>query len=400
MSARTPLDPIVSLTVAIAEAPGSFAFFLGSGASRDAGIPTGGEVRLQAMGELYRLQEQVEDTPPAPELEAWFVESDFGEMSYSSILELLMPDAAVRRDYLAQHFGGREPGETHTRLANLAAQGLIRVFVTTNFDRLLEHALQARGIEPVVVTADSELERAQAREHAECFVLKIHGDYLHETIRNTEAELAELEPGITAELQAIVDRYGVVVTGYSGGDEAVGRVMRARRGRYGFYWVSRSVPGEPARTLIEATAGRVILRDGAAEFLSDLQGRLAVFRAHPSGLTPATVNAQAIQLLRDDDRVGLRELMKGERRELFGMAESVVGEYRNASSPSPEQAADIVERVTTAVDRYRGVLLPLIEHRSPAFEEGAEVLARLAETRYFDGGLTAWIEFPHWPVRM
>jgi hypothetical protein len=75
MSARTPLDPIVSLTVAIAEAPGSFAFFLGSGASRDAGIPTGGEVRLQAMGELYRLQEQVEDTPPAPELEAWFAEA-------------------------------------------------------------------------------------------------------------------------------------------------------------------------------------------------------------------------------------------------------------------------------------------------------------------------------------
>jgi hypothetical protein len=43
-----PLDPIVSLSVAIAEAPGSYAFFLRSGVSRDAGVPTGSE----AFGEL------------------------------------------------------------------------------------------------------------------------------------------------------------------------------------------------------------------------------------------------------------------------------------------------------------------------------------------------------------
>ena len=396
VAARTPLDPIVSLTVGIAEQPGSFAFFLGSGASRDAGVPTGGEVRLQAMGELYRLHEKTDATLSVPELETWFAASEFGKLSYSGILELMMPDAAVRRDYLAEHFGGREAGETHIRLADLSAQGLVRVFITTNFDRLLEHALQARGIEPVVVTADSELERAPAREHADCFVLKVHGDYLHETIRNTEAELAELEPGITAELAAIVDRYGLVITGYSGGDHAISRVIRRRHARYGMYWVARSLPGQPARTLVEATAGRVILRDSAAEFLHDLQGRLAVFRAHPSGLTPMTINAQTIQLLRDDDRVGLRELVKVERRELFGVARSIVDEYQAVSAPSAEQATEIAERVLAAVDRYRGVLLPLIEHRSAAFEDEIAVLSRLAETRYVDSGPTAWIKFPQW----
>jgi len=39
-----PLDPIVSLTIAVAESPGSYAFLLGSGVSRDAGVPTGAEV--------------------------------------------------------------------------------------------------------------------------------------------------------------------------------------------------------------------------------------------------------------------------------------------------------------------------------------------------------------------
>ena len=75
----------------------------------------------------------------------------------------------------------------------------------------------------------------------------------------------------------------------------------------------------------------------------------AVFRAHQSGLTPTTVNAQAIQLLRNDDRVGLRELVKVERREVFAVADSIVDEYQAVSSPSEEQATDIAERVTAAV---------------------------------------------------
>jgi hypothetical protein len=43
-----PLDPIVSLTIAVAESPGSYAFLLGSGVSRDAGVPTRG--RFGALG--------------------------------------------------------------------------------------------------------------------------------------------------------------------------------------------------------------------------------------------------------------------------------------------------------------------------------------------------------------
>jgi hypothetical protein len=40
---------------------------------------------------------------------------------------------------------------------------------------------------------------------------------------------------------------------------------------------------------VEAVGGRVISRPGAAEFLADLQRRLAVFATHPSGQTPLAV---------------------------------------------------------------------------------------------------------------
>lgn len=215
-----PLDPIVSLAVAIAERPGSYAFLLGSGVSRDAGAPTGGEVLWRAVGELYRLKHVTEETPDDPTLQAWLVETGRAELTYSDVLELIAPDPATRRDYLAQHFEGAVPGTTHELLADMAAEGLIRVFVTTNFDRLLEQALQARGIQPVVVTADADLASAPRREHESCWVLKVHDDYLQQTIRNTPAELAQLEPEVTRELAEVFDRYGVVVLGYSGANSS------------------------------------------------------------------------------------------------------------------------------------------------------------------------------------
>ena len=107
------LDPIVSLSVAIAEAPASYAFFLGSGVSRDAGVPTGGEVFWRAIGELYRLETASGDTPDQRALSQWLTYTGREQVGYSDVLELIAPDAASRRDYVAKHFEGVQPGPTH-----------------------------------------------------------------------------------------------------------------------------------------------------------------------------------------------------------------------------------------------------------------------------------------------
>lgn len=347
------LDPIVSLSVAIAEAPGSYAFFLGSGVSRDAGVPTGGEVFWNAVGELYRLANASETTPDDDVLNAWLRETGRGDLGYSDVLELIAPDPATRRDYLAKHFEGIAPGPTHTRLADLAHRGLVRVFVTTNFDRLLERALQARGIEPVVVTSDGDLAVAPPREHSSCYVLKPHGDYLQDTIRNTPDELAELEPAMTAQLQEVFDRYGIVVLGYSGSDKAISDGLRARRGRYGLYWIARGALAEPAGSLVEAVAGRVVTRPGAAEFLADLDRRLAVFASHPSGQTPLAVHDETVALLRRGDVVGLRELLREEHRALEATIAGVLDGKQN-TQPTVELLEATHKQVLPALERRLG----------------------------------------------
>jgi hypothetical protein len=99
-----------------------------------------------AVGDLFRLENNTEVTPEADELSEWLASTGRSDIGYSDLLEVIAPDAATRRDYLAKYFEGVEPGPTHERLADLAARGLVKVFVTTNFDRLLERALQTRGL--------------------------------------------------------------------------------------------------------------------------------------------------------------------------------------------------------------------------------------------------------------
>src|SRR3981189_3130544 len=172
------LDPIVPLSVAVAEAPGSYAFLLGSGVSSDAGVPTGQEVFWRAVADPSRTAHAADETPGEEEVAAWLTEISLrAKLTYSEVLEDIAPDAATRRAYLTKHFEQVEPGPTHELLAQLAERGLVRVFVTTNFDRLLERALQARGIEPLVITSDADVASAPNREHADCVVLKPHGDY-------------------------------------------------------------------------------------------------------------------------------------------------------------------------------------------------------------------------------
>jgi SIR2-like domain len=390
-----PLDPIVSLSVAIAEAPGSHTFFLGSGVSREAGVPTGQQVFWQAVGELYRLEEETQETPDEEGLQEWLKKTKRDQLGYSDLLELIAPDPANRRDYLAKHFEGREPGKAHQQLAALAEQGAVKVFITTNFDRLLEHALRARGIEPVLITSGADLASAPRREHASCYVLKPHGDYLQETIRNTPSELEELEPEIAEELREIFERFGVVVLGYSGSDASIASSISARRSRYGLYWVARGELGDGASRIIEATGGRVIKREGAAEFLADLHGRLEVFCAHPSGHTPIQVHDEVLALVRSGDQIGLAEVMRRERRELAEAMLNITADHRQ-ERPTDEAMLAVHDQILPIWERRLASLLPVIPYAPESFEREVRSLIDLLENRPIEGGFSAWPELSEW----
>jgi hypothetical protein len=372
-----PLDPIVSLSVALAEAPGSCACLLGAGVSVDAGVPTAWGIYEDGLRRLYELQAGNVDSLTEQQLNEWLKANGHENLDYSSLLDLIAPDAAIRREWIASYFKDTEPGSTHELLAEIAALGIIKVFITTNFDRLLERALLARGIEPVVVSDDGTLAAAPKREHASVFIVKAHGDYLQETIRNTPSELSELDPNLTDELRRIVSRYGV-------------------------WWLSvTNPPAEVTQGVIEAVGARVIVRPGAGEFLSDLNRRLSIHAQHETGDDPGTVHDEVLALVKRDDPVALDEMLRRERFAFESAIESVAVEYTNRGDV--ESVKEGWGKLSAATDRRLASLIPLALHRSEALADEIRAMTSWASSVRPRNGLVVWVQgwqLPFWVIGM
>jgi hypothetical protein len=403
---RVPLDPIVSLSVALAEAPGSCACLLGAGVSVDAQIPTAWDIRQDGFRKLYRQETGSEKTPTDEQLTKWLEEHGHGNLDYSSLLNEIAPDPAVRRELIAGYFEGAEPGQAHERLADLAADGFVRVFITTNFDPLLERTLATRGIEPVIVSDDATLAALPRREHAPVFVVKAHGDYMQETIRNTPAELEELPPELTAELRAIVDHYGLLVIGWKASDSALAEIVRGRTpSRYGVWWLSRSdPPTEPGRTLIAAIGARVIVRpEGAGAFLGELARRLAAYAAHESGDDPGSIHDQVLALIKRSEDIDLDELLRRERFEFESVVQAVRAELAMAAPNDTDRLLEGWARLAAATDRRIASLVPLALHRpellAAAIQEHADWVTALPAMNSTTAFVHAWI-VPFWMIGM
>lgn len=145
-----PIDPLTSLSFAVQSNPGVYALLLGSGISRSAGIPTGWEITIDLIKKTAALENH-----SAEDAEAWYRDKFESEPDYPALLNNLGKIAAERQAILREYFeptpedreaGRKIPTVAHKAIATLAAKGFIRVIITTNFDRLLERALEAEGV--------------------------------------------------------------------------------------------------------------------------------------------------------------------------------------------------------------------------------------------------------------
>jgi hypothetical protein len=399
--APAKLDALVQLSVGMAVTPGGYAVLLGSGVSMEAGIPTGEQVLRDTMLRLYRAQNEG-DPPGDDELKKWTEDEGLATLTYSDLLESIFPSAQGRRDYLTGFFRAKAPGPTHLALADLAAEGLIRIFITTNFDPLLEHALQAKGLAPVMVSDAGSIERAPARETVDCFVVKAHGDAGQLTVRNTLAEIGTLETRMEQELAEICERHGILTLGYSGNDPAVGKALERTSQNFGLYWGTRRPEiSDGAKAIISATQGKLVVRPGAHELVDELARRIAAWQEHPTGETPTSVRAEMIERLRASDRVGVAELAKAERLHFEVNSIELIGEAAEefgSSNPVGSSKLKALEADLAALfERKLASGFALIEHGGD-FQAEVDWLAQLSarEIRMRSGSPTAWIQAPRW----
>jgi hypothetical protein len=272
------IDPLLSLAFSMRAGPGTYALLLGSGVSRQAGIPTGWEVVLELLRRLAAL----EGTGPGPSPEVWYQARHGDSITYSILLERLAPTAAARANILREFFepteeqrlrGEKVPTKAHHAIAQLASDGYVRVILTTNFDRLIESALDRAGVRRVVVHSAAGIQGMTPLMHNDCTVIKLHGDYGDLVTRNTADELGGYEPPMAALLERVLDEHGLIICGWSAEHDAalVNAIEASPSRRYGSFWALRSDRTAQQGHLIDLQKAQVIRVSGADEFFTKLQ---------------------------------------------------------------------------------------------------------------------------------
>lgn len=281
------IDPRISLAVSMHDQPGVYALLVGSGTSTGAGIPTGwGVIKDLVVKAAAATDDGLPMNPTDADIGTWWSKhGDDGELGYSNLMENLGLTPAARSALLSGYFepseeeraeGIKVPGKAHQAIAELARRGSVRVIVTTNFDGLLEQALDAASVAHQVLATDAAVEARRPLVHAGCTVVKVHGDYRSLNQKNTLGELNQYSPVMRELLDEIFDDFGLVINGWSADwDHALVEALQGRRSRrYPLYWSTLGPLGSAASALKDQHGAGVIGGLTADEFLPDLLHRL------------------------------------------------------------------------------------------------------------------------------
>jgi hypothetical protein len=153
----------------------------------------------------------------------------------------------------------------------------VRVIITTNFDRLLELALEEIGIRATVIWNADTLTGAVPIAHSTCTIVKIHGDYLDSRIKNSTDDLAVFEPEIDRFLDRIFEDYGLILCGWSADYDLALRaaLLRVSSPRYPAYWTPIGTPSSAAREIIAKLNAVVMPITGAESFFPTLAEKVS-----------------------------------------------------------------------------------------------------------------------------
>ena len=298
------IEPLNSLAFSMQANPGVYALLLGSGVSRSAQIPTGWEITLDLVSKLAAAQGEGDVRSLNPE--KWYRERFGKDPDYSHLLNELAKTQSERQQLIRGYLepteeeraeGLKIPTPAHKAIARLVAQGYIRVVITTNFDRLMEMALDAEGIVPTVISTEDQANGAMPLIHQRCCVFKVHGDYLDTRIRNTEAELKAYPEAFNLLLERILDEFGLIVCGWSAAwDPALQQAIeRSKSRRFSHYWAMRGEPTEKAQKLIEHRQALHVNISDADSFFSKLAEQVQAI-SEVSRQNPVSVKMKVAEL--------------------------------------------------------------------------------------------------------
>ncbi|WP_160133343.1 SIR2 family protein [Halococcus salsus] len=420
----------MGLTFSVRNNPGVYALLVGSGISREAAVPTGWEVISDLVGKVAKA----EGEEPEPDPIEWYREEYGSEPKYNDLLEELAPSKEDRQALLQSYFeptdeererGIKTPSKSHQNIAWLMKNEYIDVVITTNFDRLLETALQDLGVTPTVISKPGDAKGAAPLAHEDAVVLKVNGDYKASILKNTADELESYDPPIERLIKQVLDEYGLVVCGWSGSWDSALRelILSAENRRYSMYWASYSSPSTNAEELVKHRNGSMISIDGADEFFYDLKERVHALENADSGapLSKQVARERAKRYLtRPEHKIDLSDLIRDETNNLqeiitanrFNLSKEGINEveerlaaYEEAIKPLASIFStcaywqpEVENSATQSIQRSTKQLTTAMPPRSGPWNSLWEDLAKYPTTLLIYALGVAAVESENWPL--
>lgn len=366
-------DRYLPLAFSLASSPDAYAVLAGAGVSKGAGLPSAWEIEVDLVTKIAR---QVEDPTEInnDNAEQWYCDRFGKPLTYSDLLEHLAQLPHERQALLHRYFepsddddspdNRAEPSRAHRSVAQLVKEGVVRVIVTMNFDRLFERALRDLGIEPTVVATEADAEGLGPLRLLNACVIHLHGDYRHPTsMRNTGAELGGYPPHMDRLLRQIIAEYGLLVAGWSvQHDTALRDAVRAGcTRRFTTGWVEPFQLTDAARELVDATAATVFTTtaDEAFQRLADQVIAIREKQArHPLTVSVAASRIKR-QLSEQRPAISAHDMLAQEFSRLHQLPDFNLSDYSDATATFEQRRDRILEAARvpaagTAVLAYWG----------------------------------------------
>lgn len=254
-------------------------WFLGAGASRSAQIPTAWDITWELKGTLY-CQAEGHDISAVQNFTSPSVRSQVQNFfdgkqgfpaedvieEYSFYFEQMFKnDEKAQRAFIEEQVRNPKiaPSYGHKFLALLLKERQCPIIWTTNFDNVIEDAYSKVDGLPSTLNVSHldtpSLALDAVNEKRFPLIVKLHGDFRFENLKNTTQQLKAQNAEFSNALKVACSQYGMVVTGYSGRDKTVMDVFHSALDGLnpfplGLFWFVRSGAAvtKPALELIHA----------------------------------------------------------------------------------------------------------------------------------------------------
>jgi hypothetical protein len=394
------IERLTTLAFSMYSNRGAYALLLGSGISCAAHIPSGWKVEEELIQQLALTQGIVE----AEDWHQWYEETYHEPASYSALLEALVKTSTERVQLMRPFFeptdkekelGWKSPTKAHYAIARLVKAGYIRVILTTNFDRLLEKALESEGVTPQVISSVGAIAQATPIVHSQVpTIVKINGDYLYCEFRNTADELEDYPDEMRTLLSRIFEDFGLITCGWSAEwDKGLIQLIEgATRPRYNSFFAYVGEANKSLSALSNQRAGELLCIENADQLFTELCEQVLALEKHnvSRNMTHEMMIARVKKYLSlEQYDIEFADLVEKWRDEAFKRITEVAQERLEYTPESFAHCLDIHFRAVTEIPLLETAMLMARWGKKHQLEFFGEILIKLcmvSSSYYLKGG--------------